>query len=167
MKRRRMSASNNHLLFLLGSISLISFTILKLRKRTRTNEQRIQKVTDDIIHEYNTSNKKEAFWIGICGVPGAGKSTLSLDLRDSLIKTGFSCIVVPMDGYHYYRKQLDEFPDPKVAHELRGAPFTFDSKRFAQELEQNKQLLAHGEVQQVYVSLVSARIRSCKKFSLN
>jgi pantothenate kinase len=35
---------------------------------------------------------------------------------------------VPMDGYHFSRAQLDAFPDPKVAHDRRGAAFTFDGE---------------------------------------
>lgn len=33
----------------------------------------------------------------------------------------------PMDGFHYTRAQLDEFPDPKDAHYRRGAVDTFDA----------------------------------------
>ena len=32
-----------------------------------------------------------------------------------------------MDGYHYYRSELDEMSDPELAHARRGAEFTFDS----------------------------------------
>jgi pantothenate kinase len=37
---------------------------------------------------------------------------------------------VPMDGYHYYRTQLDAMPDPENAHGRRGAAFTFDGAAF-------------------------------------
>ena len=46
--------------------------------------------------------------------------------------------VVPMDGYHYYRKELDTFPDAAEAHRRRGAPFTFNANRFATELRQGR-----------------------------
>ena len=40
------------------------------------------------------------------------------------------CVVVPMDGFHYYRRQLDAFEDPAAAHARRGAPWTFDAEAF-------------------------------------
>jgi pantothenate kinase len=39
-------------------------------------------------------------------------------------------VVLPMDGFHYTRAQLDEFPDPRAAHARRGAPWTFDADAF-------------------------------------
>ena len=39
-----------------------------------------------------------------------------------------------MDGYHLYRKDLDE-----EGMRRRGAPFTFDAKKFKQDLENLKQ----------------------------
>lgn len=35
-------------------------------------------------------------------------------------------IVVPLDGWHFTRSTLDSFPDPKLAHDRRGAHWTFD-----------------------------------------
>ena len=35
-------------------------------------------------------------------------------------------IVVPLDGWHLTRSTLDTFPDPKLAHDRRGAHWTFD-----------------------------------------
>lgn len=35
---------------------------------------------------------------------------------------------IPMDGYHFSRKELDAMPDPKFAHDRRGAAFTFDGE---------------------------------------
>ncbi|PKA56817.1 Uridine kinase-like protein 5 [Apostasia shenzhenica] len=34
--------------------------------------------------------------------------------------------VLPMDGFHLYRSQLDAMEDPKEAHARRGAPWTFN-----------------------------------------
>lgn len=42
--------------------------------------------------------------IGICGIPGSGKSTFSVQLSNSLPDS----IVIPFDGYHKYRKELNE-----------------------------------------------------------
>lgn len=43
-----------------------------------------------------------------------------------------------MDGYHYYRSELDEMPDPELAYARRGAEFTFDSQKFVNEITQAK-----------------------------
>jgi pantothenate kinase len=37
---------------------------------------------------------------------------------------------LPMDGYHLSRAQLSAMPDPKHAHDRRGAAFTFDGDAF-------------------------------------
>jgi len=78
----------------------------------------------------------EIFWLGIAGAPGSGKSTLSRALCERL---GQQAIVIPMDGYHYYRRELDQMPDPKEAHRRRGAPFTFNAERFVAELSKAQQ----------------------------
>jgi len=74
----------------------------------------------------------EKFWIGLAGAPGSGKSTLARELKTHL---GDSLCVLPMDGYHFYRKELDEMPDPEMAHARRGAPFTFNANRFVKDLQ--------------------------------
>ncbi|CAL8469333.1 g8874 [Coccomyxa elongata] len=35
-----------------------------------------------------------------------------------------------MDGFHLTRKQLDNLPNPKEAHQRRGADWTFDADQF-------------------------------------
>ena len=60
--------------------------------------------------------------VAIAGPPGAGKSTLSSQLRDELIAMGETAVVVPMDGFH-----LDDIILNARGHRPRkGAPFTFD-----------------------------------------
>ena len=53
------------------------------------------------------------YWIGLAGAPGSGKSTLAAALRERL---GERLTLIPMDGYHYYRQELDAMSDPKNAH---------------------------------------------------
>lgn len=78
----------------------------------------------------------DQFWLGIAGAPGSGKSTLAAALHDQL---NASSVVVPMDGYHLYRHQLDALPDSQTAHQRRGAPFTFDAARCVRDLQLAKQ----------------------------
>lgn len=41
-------------------------------------------------------------------------------------------ILVGLDGWHLSRAQLDAFPDPKIAHDRRGAHWTFDGTAYAE-----------------------------------
>ncbi len=75
------------------------------------------------------------FWLGIAGGPGSGKSTLAAALQARL---GQVLTVIPLDGYHYLRNQLDKMEDPVEAHLRRGAPFTFNSTRFVNDLVKAK-----------------------------
>ena len=73
----------------------------------------------------------QQFWLGIAGTPGSGKTSLSHELVDRI---GDHAIVVPMDGYHFYRAELNAMPDPAEANRRRGAPFTFNASKFVNDL---------------------------------
>ena len=73
----------------------------------------------------------QQFWLGIAGTPGSGKTTLSHELVDRI---GDHAIIVPMDGYHFYRAELNAMPDPAEANRRRGAPFTFNASKFVNDL---------------------------------
>ena len=76
-------------------------------------------------------------FVGVAGTPGGGKTYFAENVRKLLEERhGINAIVVPMDGYHYYRKQLDKFDDPEEAHARRGAAFTFDAERFVADVEE-------------------------------
>lgn len=90
-----------------------------------------QTLADELTERIQSINSPTQFWLAITGAPGSGKSTLSEFLASCI---GESSIVIPMDGYHFYRAELDAMPNPSEAHLRRGAPFTFNAKRFVDEL---------------------------------
>ncbi|KAG8389268.1 hypothetical protein BUALT_Bualt02G0211300 [Buddleja alternifolia] len=89
------------------------------------------------------SNPNFKYIIGLCGPPGAGKSTVASEIAsrvnklwpqrssclDSQVESPEVAIVLPMDGFHLYRHQLDAMKDPEEAHARRGSPWTFDPER--------------------------------------
>jgi pantothenate kinase len=61
--------------------------------------------------------------IGVAGIPGAGKTTLTAQLCQQLNQHFQSTvsIMVPMDGFHLTHAQLDALPNAAEAHRRRGA----------------------------------------------
>ena len=69
------------------------------------------------------------YMIGIAGSPGSGKSTLAqlvchaINQKVQQQGKGKPSVMVPMDGFHLYRWQLDQMPHPEVrvrGHKERG-----------------------------------------------
>jgi pantothenate kinase len=48
------------------------------------------------------------------------------------------CVVLPMDGFHYYKSQLSAMPNSEEAFQRRGAHWTFDASKFASLLSDIK-----------------------------
>ncbi|CAD2219332.1 hypothetical protein AGDE_10422 [Angomonas deanei] len=94
--------------------------------------------------------------VGIAGRPGSGKSTAVAVIADRVrermrhyqvqaclppqcgtaegLGKGVEVQVMPMDGYHLYRRELKAMPDPKRAFERRGAEWTFNPGRLRDDL---------------------------------
>jgi pantothenate kinase len=62
--------------------------------------------------------------VGICGAPGAGKSTLAARLASQV---GDAAVVVPMDGFHLHDDELARLG----LADRKGAPETFDIAGYA------------------------------------
>uniref|UniRef100_A0A0G4FBH0 Phosphoribulokinase/uridine kinase domain-containing protein n=1 Tax=Chromera velia CCMP2878 TaxID=1169474 RepID=A0A0G4FBH0_9ALVE len=108
--------------------------------------------------------------VGIAGIPGSGKSTLAGSVcekvnawfketkakEDMTGNEGSSrevSVVVPMDGFHYSRAQLDRMENPEEAHRRRGSEWTFDAEGFGALLEQ---LRSSGESKEDTGTVVQA-----------
>eukprot|EP00906_Rhabdomonas_costata_P028484 RCo040338 len=95
---------------------------------TLISENEFEKVIA-AIREKLTKGTPRPVLVAISGVPGAGKTTLALQLVKTLSQgeglPNFA-MNIPMDGYHLYRAQLSALPNSEEAHQRRGAEWTFD-----------------------------------------
>ncbi|MCH2201920.1 MAG: AAA family ATPase [Fuerstiella sp.] len=82
---------------------------------------------------FDSLDGDQKHWIALTGSPGSGKTTVAQAIRQRVPEI---ITVISMDGYHYYRWQLDAMEDPEEAHARRGSPFTFDAARLVKELQQ-------------------------------
>jgi pantothenate kinase len=83
--------------------------------------------------------------VAIAGCPGSGKTHTAAKLATHL-QLADAVQVVSMDGWHYYRHELDRMPDPELAHRRRGAPFTFDAERFVEQMQLVRQSAGVADV---------------------
>lgn len=93
----------------------------------------INRLAIEIVRKANSLPVASKYWIGLAGPPGSGKSTLADHLQRAV---GELLTVIPMDGYHLRRSELDAMDNPDEAHARRGAPFSFAADRFVRDLLQ-------------------------------
>jgi putative protein kinase ArgK-like GTPase of G3E family len=71
-----------------------------------------RKIAQDLFDLVQKSDGKAPF-VGVAGIPGGGKSTFCSNVAEILkFEHGINALVIPMDGYHYYRHDLDRFENP-------------------------------------------------------
>lgn len=88
----------------------------------------VRLLADQVIDKLN--ERPNAFLVGVAGIPGSGKTTLCRELALRLPHAA----ILPMDGYHLPRSQLDE-----VGLRRRGALFTFDGVAFQRDIANLRQ----------------------------
>merc|ERR1711924_133217 len=71
------------------------------------------------------------YLVAVAGIPGSGKTTSSSVLAGLLPEA----IVIPFDGFHYYRKELLAMEDPDQKMYWRGAPETFNAELYRTKLQ--------------------------------
>ncbi|MDF1786792.1 MAG: AAA family ATPase [Verrucomicrobiales bacterium] len=86
---------------------------------------------DELSLKYDLLSGSSQHWIGLAGGPGSGKSTVAGKIKEALRD---QVDIIPMDGYHYSCSELNEMENPEQAHERRGAPFTFNSRKLVDDL---------------------------------
>ena len=79
-------------------------------------------------------------WVAIAGGPGSGKTTTAVCIAERLnaIKPD-SCVVLPIDGFHYSKARLMELDPSGEFLRRRGAPWTFDAELCVELLSKAKE----------------------------
>ena len=76
--------------------------------------------------------------IGLAGMPGSGKTTLAARVAEAVNDrtAANTAVALGMDGFHFTRAELRQFPNVAEAFARRGAPWTFDTAALQQRLQQ-------------------------------
>lgn len=120
--------------------TIIGFQLAQETLQARWMEEAYIGLAERALAGKSTRLESLRYLIGVAGVPGCGKSTLSKAVCDRIneLTGGDIAINVPMDGFHLYRRELDAMPDPQAAHARRGAPWTFNADAYVQFLSKAK-----------------------------
>ena len=88
-------------------------------------EPRVSRATslDGLVERARALASAHRLLLGVCGAPGAGKSTVSQRLVAAL---GEVAVVVPMDGFHLHDAELARLGRA----DRKGAPDTFDVRGY-------------------------------------
>ncbi|KAJ5280706.1 hypothetical protein N7478_006078 [Penicillium angulare] len=91
----------------------------------------------ETIREQATRHKGVRYLVAIAGIPGSGKTTTAEAIVQHL-NSDSQCraALLSMDGFHLPRAALDQMPNSTEAYTRRGAPWTFDVKRFVDFIHQ-------------------------------
>eukprot|EP00899_Mesostigma_viride_P021699 jgi/Mesvir1/29530/Mv14933-RA.1 len=119
-------------------------------RKCRTMEEVYHVLANRVLRKLERLPENRKYFVGVGGVPGSGKSTSVSEVCRLLneavgARQGGAggadpfAATVPMDGFHYYRKQLNAMPNPEEAHARRGAHWTFDSHAYVQFLKDLKE----------------------------
>ena len=97
----------------------------------------VPRLVDPIARLVNLAGSPERrHIIGLSGVPGSGKTTLSAQWLEGVRRAAgeSAMIILGMDGFHLSRAELRALPNPDEAFARRGAPWTFNPTATAERL---------------------------------
>lgn len=98
----------------------------------------VSNIINSKFHSLSKTSKKKRLFVGISGAPGSGKTTSCSRIQKLLN----SSMIISMDGFHYTKSQLNEFPNSQEAFQRRGSHWTFDSLKFVNCI---KDLIENGK----------------------
>lgn len=113
----------------------------------QTADELVLRLADVLATSHKLSNTRVI--AGVAGAPGSGKSTMARHLRERVneaLNSRNACVVVPMDGYHTRRADLNRMENATLANARRGAHWTFDADRFADGVERLASAYEKGDV---------------------
>jgi pantothenate kinase len=101
----------------------------------------IKDAVDRLLQLLNNDTQRRVV-IGLVGLPGSGKSTLTAKLVDAVNQRTNSgtAAALSMDGFHVTKAALAQFDNPVAALSRRGSPWTFDSLGLAAKLAQLRKM---------------------------
>lgn len=101
-------------------------------------------MTDPIKNKVHQSSVLPVL-VGVCGVPGSGKTSFSEALVEQLSRVGLRALALTYDGFHLSRNQLQSMADsdPTLTYKdlmnRRGSPKTFNGPLALETFQKLKQ----------------------------
>ncbi|EKG00163.1 hypothetical protein TCSYLVIO_008909 [Trypanosoma cruzi] len=117
-----------------------------MTNRGVVNAEELRGAVCAIVSRYQKTPQRRLL-VCVAGRPGSGKTTianiLAEEARELLRKVSSdprdhaenAVVVMPMDGYHLYRKTLHAMPNREEAIARRGAEWTFDARKLCRDLQ--------------------------------
>jgi len=89
-----------------------------------------------LLNSLNTKTPRHV--IGLAGLPGSGKTTLTQkwEAQINLLAGSGSAKALSMDGFHLTKTHLRQMSDPDKAFARRGAHWTFDALEFNRKVRE-------------------------------
>lgn len=98
-------------------------------------ESIVDSLTAGLLDKLKNCPPQERILVGLCGVPGSGKSQLARQVVDKVNAVALHhnsledvAALISIDGWHLTRAQLNAMPNSQEAKDRRGVVWTFDGK---------------------------------------